>query len=67
MCIQPCSVTSEWRPCKVLAFTELISVHSTAHTLDLGCFIPNTLRAPNYPLVLGTNLWASSQYVVWVQ
>lgn len=32
MCIQPCSVTSEWRPCKVLAFTELISIHSTAHT-----------------------------------
>ena len=30
MGIQPRSVTSERRLCKVLAFTELISVHSTA-------------------------------------
>lgn len=32
MCIQPRSVTSDWRLCKVFAFTELFSVHSTAPT-----------------------------------
>lgn len=41
--------------------------HVSKTLQDQCCFIPNTLRAPNYPLALGTNLWASSQYGLWVQ